>query len=391
MEDINFDWCDHDVLGPVETIIRGICWARMAASSVESGHHIINKPSTFTRISAQHIVDCYDAYKDDFTSHGHVGKAFKYIIEKNEGMLYNVNDYPRDELDRRGICKSAGLKPSAIIVDSAKILRDEVEMKRVVKLQPITAVISSTSIFKAKQKSKRGIVMYKDVDWSDALDHYVLIVGYGVDEIGINYWKCQNSWGAEWGEDGFFRIERNTTDPRGTAGIARSVNVENEEESQEAFSKLTKRVQLPSAIQTVNQFHGIDQKKPLIKACRVSSMVPISNPCNSLPNKRKHTNEQRDWDDDFQSPIKKGYQLRELVYAHERIELEKDVGNRNIKYIRLRHPAKGERRAVKVLDQEDVNDIVWTGHNLTKNKTPAHMECKGDEMGIDEECGQPYC
>jgi aminopeptidase C len=36
------------------------------------------------------------------------------------------------------------------------------------------------------------------------------LVGYGVNEAGIKYWKIQNSWGADWGMNGFVIFRRGT-------------------------------------------------------------------------------------------------------------------------------------------------------------------------------------
>lgn len=45
------------------------------------------------------------------------------------------------------------------------------------------------------------------------INHAVLLVGYGRDAtLGKDYWLIRNSWGPEWGEKGFIRLERYASD-----------------------------------------------------------------------------------------------------------------------------------------------------------------------------------
>lgn len=45
-------------------------------------------------------------------------------------------------------------------------------------------------------------------------------VGYGTTLDGTKYWIVKNSWGAEWGEKGYIRMQRGISDKRGLCGIA---------------------------------------------------------------------------------------------------------------------------------------------------------------------------
>ena len=148
----------------------------------------------YIELSVDELIDCVGV--DD------VNVNFNYIMQN--GISFK-EDY--DIEYQKNYCNTAG-EDYAISIQDYHIIpeNNEKELMYIVSQHPVIVTIDASMPFFRFYKG--GIIQYKQYpECGKELNHVVMLVGYG-DENGIPYWILKNSWGEDWGEDGYFRIER---------------------------------------------------------------------------------------------------------------------------------------------------------------------------------------
>lgn len=168
------------------------------------------KTNTLLDLSEQQLVDC--VADNHGCNGGFMDTAFEYI--KQNGGLAAESNYPYQGQD--GICdqQKATDKTGKITGFQDVTPNDEKALKIAVSQQPVSVIITEGGDFK---NYGSGIFQGYCGDLQNL--HAVTIVGYG-NENGIDYWLIKNSWGQTWGENGYMKILRGSSNSEGQCRIA---------------------------------------------------------------------------------------------------------------------------------------------------------------------------
>ncbi|PKA49954.1 Cysteine proteinase 2 [Apostasia shenzhenica] len=195
------DWRDDGIVSPVKDQGHcGSCWTFSTTGALEAAYTQLTGKGI--SLSEQQLVDCAVAFNNFGCNGGLPSQAFEYI--KYNGGLDTEETYPYQGVN--GICNFKAENVGVKVIDSVNItLGAEDELKQAVALvRPVSVAFEVVKPFKLYKKG----VFSSNTCGSSPMDvnHAVLAVGYGV-ENGIPYWLIKNSWGAEWGDNGYFKME----------------------------------------------------------------------------------------------------------------------------------------------------------------------------------------
>jgi len=197
-----FDWRSKNAVTPTKNQGQcGSCWAFSATEAIESQWFLAGNP--LTSLAPQQIVDCDKV--DQGCNGGDTPTAYQYVI--NAGGMEPETAYPYVGEDETCAFKSssvvANIKGWTYITKN----KNETEMvQKLYALGPLSICVDAASW----QFYVGGVVEH--LCYND-LDHCVLITGYNDKydwlDRKIPVWVIRNSWGADWGYDGYLYVERN--------------------------------------------------------------------------------------------------------------------------------------------------------------------------------------
>lgn len=193
------DWVAAGKTTPVKNQEQcGSCWAFSATETIESAMLVAGKSPQIG--SPQMIVDCDT--NDSGCNGGDPAEAMNWVIQ--QGGQDAESCYPYTAQD--GNCAMAQCTPVNQISSTSSVSADESSIYYALQNAPLSICCDA----EAWQNYEGGVLASSQC--GDNVDHAIQLTGYSPSQGG--YWIVRNSWGADWGENGFIWLQygQNTCD-----------------------------------------------------------------------------------------------------------------------------------------------------------------------------------
>jgi len=195
----NYDW---DSCGVITGIYNqgqcGSCWAFSATETIESYWALAG--NTLTSFSVEQIVSCDTNGQDQGCNGGFPSGAYSYV--ESAGGIEPENDYPYSaESGEAGSCNFNSGDVVATVTGYSSINGETGLYQQTSSSSggPVSVCVDAASW----QNYNGGVL----TSCGTSVDHCVQLVGYANYGQSGAYWIVRNSWGQDWGENGFIWIE----------------------------------------------------------------------------------------------------------------------------------------------------------------------------------------
>jgi len=204
------DWRSHDLVTPVKNQGQcGSCWAFSAVGSMEGAQS--KATGKLISLSESQIVDCDVNGTDEGCDGGWMDGAFKYVIQN--GGIDSEDKYPYKPIDNS--CQFNKSEVVASFSSFVDVTGGENGLKNALaNVGPISVAIDASN---PSFQFYSGGVYYEHMCSQTMLDHGVTVVGYNTTANGTDYWIVKNSWGNDWGLNGYIYMSRNRNNSCGIA------------------------------------------------------------------------------------------------------------------------------------------------------------------------------
>ncbi|XP_034826450.1 cathepsin L-like proteinase isoform X1 [Maniola hyperantus] len=193
------DYYDMRIEGYITSVKNqgscGSCWAFSTTAAVEGALARSNGGRDLD-LAEQSMVDCAWGFDNMGCRGGQVEGSFKYILKHGLPTQMEYGLY----LDEMGNCHRDNMTSTYKIKGFAAIPPLSVNAMKVAlyKYGPVTVAINANEALMAYNSG-----IFFDPTCNDSRpNHGVAVVGYGKRD-GVDYWIVKNSWGEDWGEDGY--------------------------------------------------------------------------------------------------------------------------------------------------------------------------------------------
>lgn len=223
---LNWDWRDVGGKNYVSNVAAqgncGSCYAIATMAILESRLRIKTLGQDQTKFSTQFPLSC--SYYSEGCEGGFPVLLSKFLAEY-EIVPESCYPYQYSDGDCKQLCDYEQFPTRYFVKDYGYIggfygAANEVDMMKELRARgPIVGniivdenfYIYNSGIYSTKDLKKNSghfdkTKLVEDNIFFEKVEHTTTIVGYG-EEDGVKYWICQNSWGPDWGESGYFRIK----------------------------------------------------------------------------------------------------------------------------------------------------------------------------------------